>query len=56
MNDLEKIRQIVEGLLLTAGKPLTLDKIAEIFTKEELPEREVLQTALEEIEKSWTKS
>ena len=52
MNDLEKIRQIVEGLLLTAGKPLTLDKIAEIFTKEELPEREVLQTALEEIEKS----
>jgi segregation and condensation protein B len=52
MNDLEKIRQIVEGLLLTAGKPLTLDKIAEIFTKEELPEREVLKTALEEIEKS----
>ncbi len=52
MKDLEKIRQIVEGLLLTAGKPLTLDKIAEIFTKEELPEREVLKTALEEIEKS----
>ncbi|MDC1436393.1 SMC-Scp complex subunit ScpB [Gammaproteobacteria bacterium] len=52
MNDLEKIRQIIEGLLLTAGKPLTLDKIAEIFTKEELPEREVLKTALDEIEKS----
>lgn len=52
MNDLEKIRQIIEGLLLTAGKPLTLDKIAEIFTKDELPEREVLKTALEDIEKS----
>lgn len=52
MNDLEKIRKIIEGLLLTAGKPLTLDKIAEIFTKDELPEREVLKTALEDIEKS----
>ncbi len=52
MNDLEKIKQIIEGLLLTAGKPLTLDKIAEIFTKEELPERSVLKMAMEEIEKS----
>jgi segregation and condensation protein B len=52
MNDSEKIRQIIEGLLLTAGKPLTLDKIAELFTKEELPERAVLKQALEEIEKS----
>jgi segregation and condensation protein B len=52
MNDLEKIKQIIEGLLLTAGKPLTLDKIAEIFTKEELPERNVLKMAMEEIEKS----
>ncbi len=52
MNDLEKIRQIIEGLLLASGKPLTLDKIAELFTKEELPDREVLKTALEEIEKS----
>lgn len=52
MNDLEKIKQIIEGLLLTAGKPLSLDKIAEIFTKEELPELDVLKNALEEIEKS----
>ncbi|MBN4075716.1 MAG: SMC-Scp complex subunit ScpB [SAR86 cluster bacterium] len=52
MNDLEKIRQIIEGLLLAAGKPLTLDKIASLFTEEELPEREVLKAALEEIEKS----
>ncbi|MDG2091122.1 MAG: SMC-Scp complex subunit ScpB [Gammaproteobacteria bacterium] len=52
MNDLGKIRQIIEGLLLTAGKPLTLDKIGFLFTKEELPEREVLKAAIEEIEKS----
>lgn len=52
MNDLEKIRQIIEGLLLASGKPLTLDKIAELFTKDELPEREVLKTALKEIEES----
>ena len=52
MNDLEKIRQVIEGLLLAAGKPLTLDKIASFFTKDELPEREVLKGALDEIEKS----
>ncbi len=52
MNDEEKIRQIIEGLLLTAGKPLSLDKIANIFTDEERPERNVLKAALLEIEKS----
>jgi segregation and condensation protein B len=52
MNDLEKVRQIIEGLLLAAAKPLTLDKLAELFTKEELPERAVLKEALAEIEKS----
>ena len=52
MNDLEKIRQIIEALLLTAGRPLTLDKIGDLFSKEELPQREVLKTALEEIEKN----
>ncbi len=52
MNDEEKIRQIIEGLLLAAGKPLSLDRIAEIFTDAERPEREVLQAALAEIEAS----
>ena len=52
MNDLEKVRQIIEGLLLAAAKPLTLDKLAELFTKEELPERAVLKEALAKIEKS----
>ena len=52
MNDLEKIRQIIEGLLLAAGKPLSLDKIESLFSKEELPERKTLKAALEEIEKS----
>ena len=52
MNDEEKIKQIIEGLLLAAGKPLSLDKIAEIFTEQERPDREVLKKALQEIEHS----
>lgn len=50
MNDEEKIKQIIEGLLLAAGKPLPLDRIAEIFTEEERPENSVLKAALESIE------
>tara|TARA_R110000824_G_scaffold52692_4_gene146243 strand:+ start:175533 stop:176384 length:852 start_codon:yes stop_codon:yes gene_type:complete len=51
MNDEEKIKQIIEGLLLAAGKPMSLDKIAEVFTQQERPEREVLKRVLQEIEK-----
>lgn len=51
MNDEEKIKQIIEGLLLAAGKPMSLDKIASIFTEQECPEREVLKKVLQEIEK-----
>lgn len=49
MNDEEKIKQIVEGLLLAAGKPLSLDNIAAIFEEHERPDREILKKALDEI-------
>ena len=51
MNDEEKIKRIIEGLLLAAGKPLTLEYIAGIFTDEERPENALLKAALESIEK-----
>lgn len=43
-------KQIIEGLLLAAGKPLPMSKIAEIFPDRERPEPDELKAALQEIE------
>lgn len=43
-------KQIIEGLLLAAGKPLPMSKIAEVFTENERPDPEALQAAMKEIE------
>jgi len=43
-------KQIIEGLLLAAGKPVPMGKIAEIFSEEERPEPDELKAALKEIE------
>lgn len=42
-----KLRQIIEGLLLAAGKPLSLSAIAEVFLEEERPSDEELRAALD---------
>ncbi|MDX1490476.1 MAG: SMC-Scp complex subunit ScpB [Pseudohongiellaceae bacterium] len=44
-----KLKQIVEGLLLAAGKPLTLTAIAEVFEEEERPSLDELKAVMEEI-------
>lgn len=41
-----KLKQIIEGLLLAAGKPLSLEAIGEVFLEEERPSREELLAAL----------
>lgn len=41
-----KLRQIIEGLLLAAGKPLSVIAIAEVFQEEERPTQEELRAAL----------
>ncbi len=45
-----KLKQIIEGLLLSAGKPLSLNAIAEVFLEEERPSDEELRAALAQIE------
>lgn len=52
MNDLNKLQQIIEGLLLAAGKPLSLEQIAAIFTEDERPENAELTEALDAIAES----
>lgn len=47
MNETDnKLKQIIEGLLLAAGKPLSVAAIAEVFLEEERPSDEELQAAL----------
>ncbi len=41
-----KLRQILEGLLLAAGKPLSLAAMAEVFLEEERPTDDELRAAL----------
>ena len=43
-------KQIIEGLLLAAGKPLPMSKIAEVFSDRERPDTETLKGILKEIE------
>ncbi|VAW75243.1 Segregation and condensation protein B [hydrothermal vent metagenome] len=42
----KKLKNIVEGVLLAAGKPLTLDQILSLFDDFERPEREILKEAI----------
>ena len=46
----QKLKQIIEGALLAAGKPLPLDRMEALFNENERPEKEALQQALEAIE------
>ncbi|MEX0965431.1 MAG: SMC-Scp complex subunit ScpB [Pseudohongiellaceae bacterium] len=50
MSDVDnKVKMIVEGLLLAAGRPLTLDNIIQVFSKDERPDRNELKTVMESI-------
>ena len=44
-----KIKMIVEGVLLAAGKPLSLDTITGVFTEDERPDRSELKQVMEAI-------
>lgn len=50
MSDVDnKVKMIVEGLLLTAGRPLTLDNIMQVFSEDERPDRNELKSVMESI-------
>ncbi|MFT4748770.1 MAG: segregation and condensation protein B [Pseudohongiellaceae bacterium] len=53
MSDVDnKVKMIVEGLLLAAGRPLTLDAIGQIFAEDEMPDNSELQAVMAAIDKS----
>ena len=50
MNDVDnKVKMIIEGLLLAAGRPLSLESIAGVFSDEERPENAELLAVIERI-------
>ncbi len=53
MNILQ-IKNITEGALLAAGKPLTIDQILSLFEEQERPERDVIRSALKELEEEMS--
>lgn len=51
MNDVDnKVKMIIEGLLLAAGRPLTLESIAAVFNDDERPVNEELLAVLARID------
>lgn len=51
MNDVDnKVKMIIEGLLLAAGRPLSLESIAAVFNDDERPENEELLAVLARID------
>ncbi|MFT4813436.1 MAG: segregation and condensation protein B [Paracoccaceae bacterium] len=53
MSDVDnKVKMIVEGLLLAAGRPLTLDAIGQIFAEDEMPDNSELQAVMAAIDES----
>jgi segregation and condensation protein B len=52
MSDVDnKVKMIVEGLLLAAGRPLTLDNIIQVFSDDEKPDRKELKAVMDNIAK-----
>lgn len=49
MMESSQLKKILEGALLAAGKPLPLERIENLFSEHDRPERDALQAALEEI-------
>ena len=49
-----KIKQIIEASLLAAGKPLSLDRMLELFLDDERPERSALREAIEELREDYS--
>ncbi|MCP3669873.1 MAG: SMC-Scp complex subunit ScpB [Gammaproteobacteria bacterium] len=48
-----KIKQIIEAALLAAGRPLTLDRMLELFLEDERPERSAMREAIDELREEY---
>lgn len=51
--DKQKLKTIIESVLLAAGKPLTVDQLLAVFGDGEKPERDDIRTALEALQEDY---
>lgn len=51
--DIERLKHIVEAVLLAAGRPLSLEQLLAMFGEEESPERSALRQALSALEADY---
>ena len=49
MMEIQNLKEIVEAALLAAGKPLSLDRLQELFEEHNRPERQALSSAPDEL-------
>jgi segregation and condensation protein B len=49
MSDLTQLKRIIEGALLAAGEPLSLERLSQLFLDEQRPSNAELRAALQEI-------
>lgn len=47
------VKEIVEAALLSAGEPLTIDRLLTLFAEEECPSREDVRSALDELAEDY---
>src|SRR5690554_2971496 len=50
MIEVQKLKLILEGALLAAGKPLPLDRLESLFNEQERPEKSLFEEALAQLE------
>ena len=53
--DRKQLNNIIEGALLAAGRPITLDQLQAMFEGRKLPEKQLLQEIIEELQKDYEK-
>ena len=51
--DRDEIKHVIEAALLAAGRPLSLDRLAELFGRRGAPERQTLKDALAALEQDY---
>jgi len=49
----ELLKKIVEAALFAHGKPMTVDMLLKLFGEEDVPERKLVQEALEQLQQDW---
>jgi segregation and condensation protein B len=53
--DQDEIKYVIEAALLAAGKPLSMDRLADLFARRGAPEREALNAALAALGEEYSK-